>query len=206
MTDLVRSNIVRRGKWLQYATLASCSLEAVVALFAGLAGRSVALVGFGLDSAIEVTSGATVLWRLHQDRDPQRRERAERLALRIVGGCFVALALYVAGDSAFTLWRALPPEKSWLGIAVALFSVVFMPLLARAKRRVAADLSSAAVQADSKQTELCAWLSLILLAGVGFNLMFGWWWADPVAGLAMVPIIALEGWRALQGKKCECDC
>jgi divalent metal cation (Fe/Co/Zn/Cd) transporter len=199
-----RSRVVRRGRWLQYATLASCSLEAIVALAAGWAGHSVALVGFGLDSAIEVTSGAAVLWRLQQDHDPHRRAAAERMALRIVGWCFVALALYIAGDSAVTLWRREIPARSWAGIAVAVFSIVFMPLLARAKRRVAAELNSAAVQADSKQSELCAWLSVILLAGVGLNRAFGWWWADPVAGLAMVPIILIEGRRALHGKQC-CD-
>jgi len=199
-----RSIVVRRGRRLQYATLATCSLEAIVALAAGWAGHSVALIGFGLDSAIEVTSGAAVLWRLQQDHGLQRRAAAERLALRIVGWCFVALAIYIAADSTVTLWRREIPARSWAGIAVAAFSVVFMPLLARAKRRVAADLESTAVQADSKQTELCAWLSLILLAGVGLNRGFGWWWADPVAGLAMVPIILIEGWRALQGKQC-CD-
>jgi divalent metal cation (Fe/Co/Zn/Cd) transporter len=98
------------------------------------------------------------------------------------------------------------PARSWMGIAVAVFSIIFMPLLARAKRRVAADLNSAAVQADSKQSELCAWLSVILLAGVGLNRAFGWWWADPVAGLAMVPIILIEGRRALCGKQCCDDC
>jgi divalent metal cation (Fe/Co/Zn/Cd) transporter len=195
---------VRRGQWLQYATLAICSLEAIVALAAGWAGHSVALVGFGLDSAIEVTSGAAVLWRLHRDHDLARRAAAERRALQIVGWCFVALALYIAADSTVTLWRHEIPARSWAGIAVAAFSIVFMPLLARAKRRVAADLESAAVHADSKQTELCAWLSLILLIGVGLNRGFSWWWADPLAGLAMVPIIAIEGWRALQGKQC-CD-
>jgi len=199
-----RSQVVQRGRWLQYATLAICSLEAIVALAAGWAGHSVALVGFGLDSAIEVTSGTAVLWRLHQDHDPRRRAVAERRALQIVGWCFVVLALYIAGDSAMTLWRREIPARSWAGIAVAVFSMVFMPLLARAKRRVAADLNSAAVKADSKQTELCAWLSVILLTGVGLNRAFGWWWADPLAGLAMVPIIAMEGWRALQGKHC-CD-
>jgi divalent metal cation (Fe/Co/Zn/Cd) transporter len=199
-----RVGTLRRGRWLQYATLASCSLEAVVALAAGLVAHSVALVGFGLDSAIEVTSGAAVLWRLHQDHDPRRRAMAERLALRVVGWCFVVLAVYVAADSAITLVRHVAPQRSWAGIAVAVFSMVAMPLLARAKRRVAAELSSAAVKADSKQTELCAWLSLILLIGVGLNRGLGWWWADPVAGLAMVPIIAIEGWRALQGKPCDC--
>jgi divalent metal cation (Fe/Co/Zn/Cd) transporter len=176
-----------------------------MALAAGWAGHSVALVGFGLDSAIEVTSGAAVLWRLGQDHDLRRRAAAERLALQIVGWCFVTLALYIAADSTVTLWRREIPARSWVGMAVAAFSIVFMPLLARAKRRVAADLDSAAVKADSKQTELCAWLSIILLAGVGLNRGFGWWWADPLAGLAMVPIILAEGRRALQGKQCGCD-
>ncbi len=199
-----RSLAVRRGQWLQYATLAICSLEAIVALAAGWAGHSVALVGFGLDSTIEVTSGAVVLWRLRQDHT-SGRAAAERLALQVVGWCFVALALYIAADSTITLWRREIPARSWAGIAVAVFSIVFMPILARAKRRVASELDSAAVHADSKQTDLCAWLSVILLAGVGLNRGFGWWWADPLAGLAMVPIIVTEGWRALQGKQCGCD-
>src|SRR5208282_2385991 len=122
-----RSIVVRRGRWLQYATLATCSLEAIVALAAGWAGHSVALIGFGLDSAIEVTSGAAVLWRLQRDHDLQRRAAAERLALRIVGWCFVALAIYIAADSTVTLWRREIPARSWAGIAVAAFSIVFMP-------------------------------------------------------------------------------
>src|SRR5579871_6080789 len=110
---LDRHAAVRRGKLLQYATLLSCSLEAVVALIAGVVGNSVALVGFGLDSAIEVTSGAAVLWRLHRDHDPCHRERAEQLALKIVGWCFIALAAYIAADAAWTLWRREVAERSW---------------------------------------------------------------------------------------------
>ena len=198
--------LVRRGRALQYLTVGWNSAEALVSVAAGVVAGSIALVGFGLDSVIEVSSGAIILWRLRAEHDAARREHAERRALKLVGWSFVALAAYVAFDAAKALWRREAPEESFVGIAVAVVSLIAMPLLARAKRRVAARLGSAAMRADSRQTDLCAYLSAILLAGLLLNAWLGWWWADPAAGLVMVPIIAYEGIEALRGKTCCDDC
>jgi divalent metal cation (Fe/Co/Zn/Cd) transporter len=179
----------------------------LVSIIAGLIAGSVSLIGFGLDSMVEVTSGAVVLWRLHHDVNESRREAVERITLRIVGWCFVALAAYVAFDSGWTLLQHEKPERSIPGIVVAAVSVVVMPLLASAKRRVADGIDSAAMKADSRQTDFCTYLSAILLGGLLFNAVLGWWWADPIAGLVMVPIIAKEGVASVRGKGCqECRC
>ena len=164
-----------------------------------LAG-SVSLVGFGFDSLIELTSGAALLWRMSADADEERRERVERTSLRIVGGCFLALAAYLVVDSVKTLLLHEAPERSPVGIAITAAAVVVMPLLARAKRNVARQLGSAAMQADSKQSEFCMWLSAIVLAGLVLNAAFGMWWADPAAALVMVPIIAKEGVEGLRAE------
>lgn len=177
-------------------------LEAVVAVGAGLLAGSAALVGFGVDSVIESSSGAVMLWRL---RAGARGEARERTALRLVGVSFLLLAAYVTYDAARALALREPPEASYVGVGVAALSLVVMPLLARAKRRVAADLGSRAMRADSRQTDLCAYLSAILLAGLALNALFGLWWADPAAALVMVPIIAREGVEALRGETCD-DC
>jgi hypothetical protein len=144
----------------------------------------VSLIGFGLDSAIEVASGAALLWRLHHDLDHSRRERVELTTLRIVGGCFLALALYILYESGSTLMGHETPERSIPGIIIAAVSVVVMPLLARAKRRIAAGIGSGAMHADSRQTDFCTFLSAILLGGLLLNALFGWWWADPAAAAA----------------------
>ena len=193
-----RGNSIRRGKLLEYFTIGWNSLEAIIAVGAGVIAGSIALVGFGIDSVIEVSSGAILLWRLTSG------EHREQLALKLVGVSFLALAAYVAFDAIKSLWFREPPEASYVGIALAAFSVVVMPILARAKRKVAANLNSRAMQADSRQTDICAYLSAILLVGLGLNALFGWWWADPVAALLMIPIIAKEGVEALHGETC-CD-
>ncbi len=174
-------------------------------IVAGLIAGSVSLVGFGMDSIVEVASGAALIWRLQQDFDVRRREQLERAALRIVGLCLIALAAYVLYESVSTLVRRASPERSVVGIVVAGASLVVMPLLARAKRRVALRLGSHAMQADSKQAEFCSFLSAILLCGLLTNAVFGWWWMDPAAGLGMVPIIAKEGCDGLRGRNC-CQC
>jgi divalent metal cation (Fe/Co/Zn/Cd) transporter len=201
-----RSALVRRGRRLEYFTVAYNCLEGLVSIVAGAIAGSVSLIGFGLDSIIEVTSGAVLLWRLHYDLDPSRRELAERTTLRIVGGCFIALAAYIACQSASTLIRREIPERSLPGIIIAAVSVIVMPLLARAKRKVAAGIGSGAMQADSRQTDFCTYLSAILLGGLLLNALAGWWWADPVAGLVMVPIIAKEGVDGFRGKTCCDEC
>ena len=160
--------LLRRGRRLEYFTIACNSLEAVVALVAGFLAGSIALVGFGFDSLIEVTSGGALLWRLHHG------ERAERLALRLVGSCFVVLAVYVAYESAEALLSRRAPQRSLPGILLAMASLLVMPLLARAKRLVGTSLNSAAMHADARQTEFCTWLSAILLGGLLLNALLGW--------------------------------
>jgi divalent metal cation (Fe/Co/Zn/Cd) transporter len=190
---------------LGYFTLAYNSLEGVLALVAGVLAGSVALVGFGADSLIEVAASSAAIWRLHAEADTSRREGVEQLALRIVGACFLALALYVAWDAARALLRREAPSESIPGIVIAVLSIIVMPLLAQAKRRAAVALHSGALEAESKQTSLCAYLSVILLGGLILNAVLGWWWADPVAALVMVPIIAREGVEGLRGEACA-DC
>ena len=203
---LDRAALVRRGLWLNYVTIAYNSLEAVVSLVAGLMAGSVALVGFGIDSVIEVTASGAAQWRLRADIDHARRERVERLTLRVIGWSFIALAAYVAVDSAMSLWYRERPEQSVVGTVILALSVVVMPALARAKRRVARELGSASLEADAMQTSLCAYLSVIALAGVALNTTVGWWWCDPGAALVMVPIIAKEGIEGIRGEAhCE-DC
>ena len=199
-----RASLVKRGRRLEYFTIVYNSLEGLIALVAGLLAGSIALVGFGFDSLIEVTSGTALLWRLHMDADESRRERIEAVTQRIVGACFLLLAAYVSYDSIKALiWREHPRE-SIPGIVLAIASVIVMPLLVRAKRKVARGIKSGALMADSKQTELCTYLSAILLAGLLLNALVGWWWADPVAALVMVPIIVKEGIEGLRGETC-CD-
>ena len=200
-----RPELVRRGILLNYLTIGYNAIEAIVSVAAGLVSGSVALVSFGVDSGIEVTSSLAAHWRLRADTDPERRERAERLTHRLIGGSFVALAAYVTIESMTTLWQREEPEASPVGLAILILSVIFMPLIARASRKVARGLGSRALEADAAQTSLCAYLSAIALAGVGLNAALGWWWADPVAALAMVPIIAKEGLEGMQGGV-ACDC
>ena len=204
MTD--RAALVRRGKLLEYATIGYNSLEGVIAIAAGLIAGSIALVGFGFDSAIEVISGATLLWRLHSDADVEKRERVEQRALRIVGVSFLLLGAYVTFDAGKSLLRREPPAESLVGIVLAAASLVIMPLLVRAKRRVAQAIGSKALEADATQTLLCTYLSAILLGGLLLNAVVGWWWADPVAALVMVPIIVKEGLEGIRGERCEDDC
>jgi len=199
-----RARLARRGKRLEWLTIGWNSLEALVSIAAGLLAGSVSLVGFGFDSLIELASGAALLWRMSVDADEERRERVERTSLRIVGGCFLALAAYLVVDSVKSLLLHELPEHSPIGIVITSASLVVMPWLAKAKRNVGKRLGSAAMLADSKQSQFCMWLSAIVLAGLVLNAAFGMWWADPVAALAMVPIITKEGVEGLQAKACHC--
>ena len=206
MTDLPLSRpaLVRRGILLNYLTIGYNAVEASVSVAAGVVSGSVALVSFGVDSGIEVTSSLAAHWRLRADLDPKRRERAEWWTHRIIGWSFLALAAYVVVESVTTLWRREAPEASPVGLAILVLSVLIMPVIARASRRVARALGSRALEADAAQTSLCAYLSAIALAGVGLNAAWGWWWADPVAALAMLPIIVKEGLEGVQGESCYC--
>jgi len=199
-----RERVVGRARRLEYFTIAWNSLEGLVAILAGGMAGSISLFGFGIDSFIEVTSGAALLWRMSVDFDVERRERNESVALRLVGVCYLALATYITYESISDLVRKQAPEHSIVGIILACVSLVVMPLLSRAKRRIGTNLRSAAMNADAKQTEFCTYLSAILLGGLVLNAVFGLWWADPIAALVMVPIIAREGVEGLRGEQC-CD-
>jgi divalent metal cation (Fe/Co/Zn/Cd) transporter len=202
---LERPAAVLRGRRLEYFTVVWNTLEGLVAIVSGIVAGSISLVGFGIDSFIEVTSGSVLLWRMSVDSDVHRRPRNEKLALRIVGASFLVLAAYIAYDSISDLWSKRAPEHSIAGIVLACASLVVMPILSRAKRKVGRALGSAAMHADAKQTEFCTYLSAILLLGLVLNAFFGLWWADPLAALIMVPIITKEGIEGLQGKACA-DC
>jgi divalent metal cation (Fe/Co/Zn/Cd) transporter len=204
--ELPREQLVRRGIWLSYATIGYNSFEAIASLVAGILAGSVALIGFGIDSVIEVTASGAAQWRLRSDLDLLRRVRAERLSLRLIGACFLALAAYVAVDSGKALWLKERPDRTIVGVVILTLSAVVMPVLARAKRQVADKMKSGALRAEAKQTSFCAYLSVIALAGVAVNAALGWWWADPVAALAMVPIIVSEGIAGLRANVDADDC
>lgn len=195
-----REDSLRRGLLLEYFTVSWNVLEAVVGLLTGLLAGSVALVGFALDSIVEASSGSILIWRLRsEERGTRTVEEAERRAIRLLAVAFVALAAYVSGRALFDLVTHSHPDESVAGIVLALVSLIVMPILARRKRIVARELDSRALQADSTQTTLCTYLSGFLLAGLLSNAVLGWWWADPIAGLAIAGFAAKEGrelWKA----------
>jgi divalent metal cation (Fe/Co/Zn/Cd) transporter len=201
-TLLGREGLALRGKRLEYFTIGWNTLEGLVAVVAGALAGSISLVGFGIDSFIEVTSGTVLLWRMSVDADAMKREQNEKLSLRIVGVCFLALALYVGYESVSDLVSRKAPEHSIPGIILACVSLVVMPILSRSKKKVATHLGSSAMHADAKQTDFCVYLSAILLIGLILNAMLGWYWADPLAGLIMVPIIAKEGFDGMRARAC----
>ena len=201
-TALTREAAARRGKHIEYFTIAWNTVEGLVAVAAGALAGSISLIGFGIDSFIEVISGSVLLWRMSVDADIHRRERNEKLSLRIVGVCFLGLAVYVGYESLSDLLMRKAPEHSIPGIVLACVSLVVMPLLSRAKKKVGDELGSVAMHADAKQTDFCVYLSAILLAGLLLNITMGWWWADPLAALVMVPIIAKEGIDGTRAKGC----
>lgn len=178
-----RTEAVARQKWLTAATIGWNSVEGVIAVAAGLAAGSVSLVGFGLDSSIEVSAALILAWRLAQERRSGCKQGADRLAQRLIAVSFAALAIYVGVESVRDLALGDRPEASVIGIVLAAASVVAMPVLAAAKRRQAPIMGSRAVQAEAAQTILCSLMSGALLVGLGANAVLGWWWADPLAGL-----------------------
>jgi divalent metal cation (Fe/Co/Zn/Cd) transporter len=191
---------IRAGRRVEYISLAWTSFEALAGIAAGVIAGSIALIGFGADSVIEVFSSVILLWRLNNEFG----EKRERTALRLVGVSFLLLAVYVAWEAVESLVKHQPPSVSYFGIIFSMLCLIVMPLLARAKRRIAARLNSRAMEADSQQSSICAYLAAILLFGLASNALFGWWWADPVAALVMLPIIIKEGVEALRGKACGC--
>jgi divalent metal cation (Fe/Co/Zn/Cd) transporter len=195
-----RRQLGRRAQWLAGASVAYNLLEAAVAIASGVVASSVALVGFGLDSLVEVSSGLVILWQFRHAM-PETRERQ---ALRLIGVSFFALAAYVGVSSVRTLLGASEPATSVVGIAVAAASLVIMPFLSWAQRRTGRALGSGSVVADSKQTLLCTYLSAVLLAGLLLNAFLGWGWADPVAGLVIAAVAVKEGLEAWRGETCGC--
>jgi cation diffusion facilitator family transporter len=196
-----RSSALQRGIRLEAFTISWNVLEAVIALGAGYLAGSVALVGFGLDSVIETIAAVALFRRLRAEATAGSEaeiERQERRALRVVGVTFFLLGAYILYEAGTTLWLAEPPEKTAVGIALAAVSLVVMPILGWAKLRTGRALGSRALVADAKETFVCSYLSLTLLLGLGLNAVWGWWWADPIAGLAMVPFVMREGWEAME--------
>jgi divalent metal cation (Fe/Co/Zn/Cd) transporter len=199
-----RATFARQGRKLEYFTIAWNAVEGIVGVVAGGTAGSISLIAFGVDSFIELASGATLLWRMSVDADTARRERNEKLALRIIGACFLLLAAYILYQSIYELVRKRSAEHSLPGIILACVALMVMPLLSRAKQKVGRALNSPAMRADAKQSEFCAYLSAILLAGLVLNAAFGLWWADPMAAVLMAPIIANEGIQSVRGKTCAC--
>jgi divalent metal cation (Fe/Co/Zn/Cd) transporter len=198
--DAERADVLRRALLLEWLTILWCAVEAGAALFAGIRAGSIALVGFGADSVVEMLAAIVVLRRFRAEVDGAGQgeaERLERRALGVIGFTFFAIAAYVAFDAGVTLWKHQAPETSVVGIAVAAGALVVMPTLGAWKLRIGKALESRALVADAYETFACAWLSGTLLVGLGLNLIFGWWWADPVAALVMVPLLLREGREAL---------
>ncbi len=203
-----RSRWLRRAARLAAVTVAWNVLEGGIAIAAGASAASVALVGFGVDSFVETTSGAIVLWRVLRElrgQDPEAAEGTERRASRAAGALLLLLAAYLVVDS---LRRLLgfgrEPAESPLGLGLTAVSLGVMPLLGRVKLRAAAELGSRALRADAFETIACAWLSLTTLCGLGLNALFGWHWADPLAALVLVPLVVREGLEGWRGEECSC--
>ena len=198
-TPTERNAAVARQRWLTTVTIGWNSLEGVVAIAAGIAAGSVSLIGFGLDSGIEVSAALILAWRLAQERRTGCKQDVDKRAQRLIAVSFAALALYVGVESIRDLAMADRPDESPVGIVLAALSLVVMPFLARAKRRLAPLMGSRAVDAEAKQTLLCAFLSGALLVGLSANAALGWWWADPLAGLFIAGAAGYETvntWRA----------
>ena len=191
----------RRALRLEWLTTLWNIAEAIVAIGSGAVAGSTALVAFGVDSLIEVSSALVVMWRLFAagpEADLEEAEHIDRRAHFLVGITFFILAAYVAVDASLALANRVHPESSRVGIALAAASLIAMPTLAYAKQRTGRQMGSKALEADARETWLCAYLSASLLIGLGLNARFGWWWADPIAGLVMVPFILWQGRSAIR--------
>jgi divalent metal cation (Fe/Co/Zn/Cd) transporter len=202
-----RRDLLRRGLRLEYLTVGWNVIEGLVSVAAAVAAGSVALLGFGMDSFVETTSGLVLIWRLRAERharEPEDIERLDRRAHKLVALSLLLLAAYVAFDATKALITRDKPQPTMAGMAITSLSLAVMWWLARAKRRTARGLASRALEADSFQTTACFWLSLITLAGIGLNAALGWWWADPVAALGMTYFLVSEGREAWRGEDCGC--
>jgi len=197
-----RAALERRARLLAWLGNAWHVVELVVALAAGFAAGSVALVGFGLDSAIELAAGTVVIWLFSGGRGSSAV--TERRAQQLIAASYAVLVVYIVVESLRDLLAANEPRTSWVGIALASVTVVTMPLLARAKRTVGRSLRSSAAVSEAQQNQICAYLSVALLAGLLLNALAGWWWADPAAALAIAGIAGWEGREAWRGNRCDC--
>ncbi|MDQ6613275.1 MAG: cation transporter [Actinomycetota bacterium] len=198
-----RQRGVRRARLLAWFTIAWNSVEGLVGVGSGVAAASIALIGFGVDSCVEVLSGAVVLWRLAKERHGQElSEAAEHKALRVIAASFFALAAGITVESVRKLVTGEHPSASALGVALTVVSLITMPLLARSKAKVGRQLGSHVLQADAAQSVLCVWLSAVVLLGLVLNAALGWWWADPVAALGIVHVAVREGRDAWKGDTC----
>ncbi|KAA9150984.1 cobalt transporter [Microbacterium lushaniae] len=198
LTHARRHTLQRRIRWIVAVTIGYNLIEAVVAISAGAAASSGALIAFGLDSTIEVASAAAVAWQFTR-RDPERWEKG---TLRVIAVAFFALATYVIATTLLTLIGRVEAEHSTLGIVITAMSVAIMPFLSLAERRTGRELGSATAVADSKQTLICTYLSAAVLIGLVLNTMFGWWWADAIAGLVIAGFAIREGMEAWRGDAC----
>lgn len=199
---------LRIALWLVGATLLYNVLEAVIALAFGRKADSIALVGFGLDSCIEVAAALALFWRLWlqgQGEESETAERRERAVHRFVGATFFLLALYILAEAGWTLWAREAPRTSPVGIALAVASLIVMPLVSLGKLRAAREMDSPALRAEALETLACSYLSLVLLLGLGLNAALGWWWSDPAAALLMLPWLVKEGLEGLRGDGCDHD-
>ena len=201
-----RAVAVRRARWLNAATISWNTVEGIVAVTAGLAAGSVSLVGFGFDSAIEVSAALVLTWRLHQEHKGGCMQTSDRRATRAIAVSFMALGAFVGIESIRDLLGTARPDSSTVGIVIAVLSLMVMPFLARAKRALAPALGSAAAVADAKQTNLCALLSAVLLVGLAANAVLGWWWADPLAGVGIAALAVLEARRTWTAESLEDTC
>jgi len=196
-----RRHLLRRALNLAYFTVAWNVVEGVIAIWAAIDADSDALLGFGLDSAVESISGLVLIWRLHVERrDSARAEEVEGRALRLIGITFFMLAAYVTYESVTTLVNSERPDTSVIGIAITLLSIVVMVPLARRKEQVGEEMHSMAVLADAAETRACVYLAIVVLVGLVLNALLGWWWADPLAALVVVVFLVREGLEALGGK------
>jgi divalent metal cation (Fe/Co/Zn/Cd) transporter len=195
-----RQALHRRALWLEYFTVGWNVIEGVVAIGAGIIAGSVALIGFGVDSSIEVISALGLLWRLRKagpDATVAEESAAERRALYVVAATFFLLAAYISVEAITAVVGREEPETSTVGLVLALLSLLIMPALAFSKQRTGREMGSRALLADGAETWVCSYLSLALLTGIGLFFLFGWWWADPIAALAMLPVILWQGWETL---------
>jgi divalent metal cation (Fe/Co/Zn/Cd) transporter len=197
-----RARLVRRARGLAWLGVGWHALEAAIAIGAGLAAGSIALVGFGADSLVEAFAGFVVLWRLAAARVASGE--AERRAQQLIAISFYVIAAYVAVEASRSLVVGDEPGTSWLGIGLSAVTLATMPPLAAAKARVADQLASSATRSESRQTMLCAYLSAALLLGLGLNALLGWWWADPVTALVIAAVAVKEGRDAWRGDACDC--